>query len=244
MSLRRSRLIGGGFQNTDWPALFADILQGICDALSWVRYFTPINELFIAALFSAQYGWWNERISSDRGFVRALVNLCRANTLAMHAILKVQPDAIFIQSESSEYFHPESPSSVRHAAFLNEKRFLSLDLTYGHQLGVSMYEYLLDNGITREEYHWFLDNHVKESCVMGNDYYVTNEHTVHDDGTTSWAGEIFSTTSSRGSISAAIACLSCIRKRTPMTWSARRIGCGKSGPTCCGCERTACRSSV
>ena len=54
-----------------------------------------------------------------------------------------------------------------------------------------MYEYLLDNGITREEYNWLLDHHVKSSCVMGNDYYITNEHTVHDDGTTSWAGEIF-----------------------------------------------------
>jgi beta-glucosidase/6-phospho-beta-glucosidase/beta-galactosidase len=181
----------GGFQNTDWPALFAEYARAFATRFRWVRYFTPINEIFVAALFSGQYGWWNERLTTDRGFVRALVNLCRANTLAMRAILEVQPDAIFIQSESSEYFHPEKPSSVKHAAFLNEKRFLSLDLAYGHQLDVSMYEYLLDNGITREEYHWFLNNHVKASCVMGNDYYVTNEHTVHDDGTTSWAGEIF-----------------------------------------------------
>jgi len=181
----------GDFQNTDWPELFAEYARAFATRFRWVRYFTPINELFIAALFSAQYGWWNERITSDRGFVRALVNLCRANTLAMRAILEVQPDAVFIQSESSEYFHPEKPNCVARAAFLNEKRFLSLDLTYGHQLGVQMYEYLLDNGITREEYHWFLEHHVKASCVMGNDYYITNEHTVHDDGRTSWAGEIF-----------------------------------------------------
>jgi beta-glucosidase/6-phospho-beta-glucosidase/beta-galactosidase len=181
----------GGFQDTDWPNLFAEYCKAFAIRFPWVRYYTPINEIFVAALFSAQYGWWNERLTSDRGFVRALVNLCRANTLAMHAILEVQSDAIFIQSESSEYFHPEKPSSVRHAKFLNEKRFLSLDLTYGHQLDVPMYEYLLDNGITREEYHWFLDHHLKENCVMGNDYYITNEHTVHDDGTTSWAGEIF-----------------------------------------------------
>jgi len=181
----------GDFQNTEWPELFAEYARAFATRFRWVRYFTPINELFIAALFSAQYGWWNERITSDRGFVRALVNLCRANTLAMRAILEVQPDAIFIQSESSEYFHPEKPNCMPRAAFLNEKRFLSLDLTYGHQLGVQMYEYLLDNGITREEYHWFLEHHVKASCVMGNDYYITNEHTVHDDGRTSWAGEIF-----------------------------------------------------
>ncbi|HXD72911.1 MAG TPA: family 1 glycosylhydrolase [Vicinamibacterales bacterium] len=181
----------GGFQNRDWPELFADYAHAFASRYPWVRYYTPINEIYIAALFSAQYGWWNERQTSDRAFVRALVNLCRANTLAMRAILQVQPHALFIQSESSEYFHPELPSCQARAAFLNAKRFLSLDLTYGHQLEVPMYEYLLDNGITRDEYHWLLEHHTKERCVMGNDYYVTNEHLVHEDGNTSPAGEIF-----------------------------------------------------
>jgi beta-glucosidase/6-phospho-beta-glucosidase/beta-galactosidase len=54
-----------------------------------------------------------------------------------------------------------------------------------------MYEYLLDNGMTREEYHWFLHNQVKAHCIMGNDYYYTNEHMVHPDGSTSASGEIF-----------------------------------------------------
>src|SRR5437868_2342906 len=63
--------------------------------------------------------------------------------------------------------------------------------TYGHHLGDTMYEYLVDNGMTREEYHWFLDNHVKNRCVMGNDYYATNENLVHRDGSTSLAGETF-----------------------------------------------------
>jgi beta-glucosidase/6-phospho-beta-glucosidase/beta-galactosidase len=181
----------GDFQNREWPELFADYARAFAVRFPWVRYYTPVNEIYIAALFSAQYGWWNERETSDRTFVRALVNLCRANTLAMKSILGVQPEAVFIQSESSEYFHPERPSCQARAAFLNAKRFLSLDLTYGYPLAVTMYEYLLDNGITREEYHWFLENHVKTRCVMGNDYYVTNEHLVHEDGNTSPAGEIF-----------------------------------------------------
>jgi hypothetical protein len=54
-----------------------------------------------------------------------------------------------------------------------------------------MYEYLLDNGMTRKEYEWFTNNQVKAHCIMGNDYYVTNEHIVHPDGMTQAAGEIF-----------------------------------------------------
>jgi hypothetical protein len=54
-----------------------------------------------------------------------------------------------------------------------------------------MYEFLLDNGMTREEYHFFLENRFKQHCIMGNDYYVTNEHLVHADGSTRAAGEVF-----------------------------------------------------
>lgn len=179
------------FQNPDFPRHFAEFASAFAKRYPWIRMYTPVNEIYIAATFSAQYGWWNERLTGDRNFVTALKHLCQANVLAMHAILEAQPNATFIQSESSEYYHPESPDCLHYAQVLNERRFLSLDLTYGTPLNVTMYEYLLDNGMTREEYHWFGDHQVKARCVMGNDYYVTNEHLVHDDGTTSAAGEIF-----------------------------------------------------
>jgi beta-glucosidase/6-phospho-beta-glucosidase/beta-galactosidase len=181
----------GDFQNPDLPKLFAEYARAFAARFPWLRYYTPINEIFIAALFSAGYGWWNERLASDRAFVTALKHLCMANVLAMRAILEVQPKAIFIQSESSEYFHAEGPRSMPRADMLNERRFLALDLSYGVPVNVLMYQYLLDNGMTREEYEWFGRNQVKASCVMGNDYYITNEHLVHADGTTARAGEVF-----------------------------------------------------
>jgi hypothetical protein len=49
----------------------------------------------------------------------------------------------------------------------------------------------MDNGMTREEYHFFLGNRLKQHCIMGNDYYVTNEHRVFADGSSIPAGEIF-----------------------------------------------------
>jgi beta-glucosidase/6-phospho-beta-glucosidase/beta-galactosidase len=181
----------GNFQNPDWPQLFVEYAQAFAHRFPWVRFYTPVNEIFIAATFSGQFGWWNERLKTDKGFVTALKHLCRANVMAMHAILKERPDAIFIQSESTQYFHPENPDCEEHADTFNEKRFLSLDLTYGHQLNVSMYEYVLEHGMTREEYHWFMQHHVKNRCVMGNDYYATNENLVHADGSLSLSGEIF-----------------------------------------------------
>ena len=179
------------FQNPDFPRYFAEYAEAFARRYPYIHLYTPVNEIFIAALFSAQYGWWNEQLTSDRAFVTALHNLCRANLMAMHAILNVRRHAIFIQSESSEYFHPEDPHCLPQATFLNQKRFLALDLTYGHDLDVAMYEYLLDNGISRDDYHWFTQNHVKANCIMGNDYYITNEHLVKSDGSTQPSGEIF-----------------------------------------------------
>ena len=181
----------GDFQNHDFPALFAEYAGAFARRFPWVQLYTPVNEMYICALFSARYGWWNEQLTDDRSFVTALKHIVKANVLAMHAILKVRPDALFIQSESSEYFHAENPQAIKPAEILNAKRFLSLDLNYGRRIDSEMYEFLMDNGMTRDEYHFFLKRNLRHYCILGNDYYVTNEHRVAHDGSTRPSGEVF-----------------------------------------------------
>ena len=181
----------GSFQNPDFPRLFADYAEAFALRFPWVQLYTPVNEMYVCAMFSARYGWWNEQLQSDRAFVTALKGLVKANVLAMRAILAVRRDALFIQSESSEYFHAESPAAIKRAETLNEERFLSLDLNYGRRVNSEMYEFLRDGGLSREEYRFFLENDVRHHCIMGNDYYVTNEHRVAADGGTFPAGEVF-----------------------------------------------------
>lgn len=181
----------GNFQNPEFPELFAQYAAAFARRFPWVQLYTPVNEMFICARFSAALGWWNEQLSTDRGFVTALKHLVRANVLAMKAILEIRPDAIFVQSESTEYFHADSPAAIGLAEIQNARRFLSLDLNYGRRVDSETFEYLLDNGMTPEEYHFFLDNRLKQHCIMGNDYYVTNEHRVFADGSVIPAGEVF-----------------------------------------------------
>ena len=181
----------GNFQNPDFPELFAEYAAAFSERYDWVQLYTPVNEMYICATFSASFGWWNEQLKSDRGFVTALKHLVKANVLAMHAILKNRPDAIFIQSESSEYFHAATPRAIKPAEIMNARRFLSLDLNYGRRVDSEMYEFLMDNGMTRKEYHFFLHNNLKHHCIMGNDYYATNEHRVAADGSLNPSGEVF-----------------------------------------------------
>ncbi|WP_114951247.1 family 1 glycosylhydrolase [Sphingosinicella terrae] len=181
----------GDFQNPDFPQLFALYAGAFAERYPWIQLYTPVNEMFICSVFSGKYGWWNEQGTTDRTFVTALKHVVKANVMAMIEILKRRPDAIFIQSESSEYFHADSPSAIGLAEHLNQWRFLSLDLNYGRRVDSDMYEYLLANGMTKEEYNWFLTHRLKQHCILGNDYYWTNEHRVFADGHTTASGEVF-----------------------------------------------------
>jgi len=170
----------GNFQNEEWPHHFAEYARAFATRYPHLRLFTPVNEIFITAKFSAHLGWWNERQQSDFTFIRAIINCVKANLLAQEAIIEVQPLALFIQVASTEYFHPEEPAAVHRADFLNSQRFLPLDLCYGQDVAACTYAWLLDNGVTHDEYMW-LRNHGSSSklrCIMGNDYYATNEHVV------------------------------------------------------------------
>ena len=100
----------GNFQNPDFPRLFAAYAGDFAERFPWVQLYTPINEMFICAVFSAKYGWWNEQKKDDKSFVTALKHIVKANVMAMIEILKRRHDAIFIQSESSEYYHADCPA--------------------------------------------------------------------------------------------------------------------------------------
>ncbi|MFL5332481.1 MAG: family 1 glycosylhydrolase, partial [Geminicoccaceae bacterium] len=69
------------FQNPDFPRYFAEYAGAFARRFPWIKLYTPVNEILIAAKFSAAFGWWNERLKSDAAFVRALNHLCRANLL-------------------------------------------------------------------------------------------------------------------------------------------------------------------
>lgn len=182
----------GDFQNPSWPEYLAEYARAFAERYPWVRYYTPVNEIYVTAQFSAAFGWWNERLISDVGFVTNIKHCVKASILAMRAILDLRPDAIFIFSESTEYVHPGAPNMVRQAQFLNERRFLSLDLLFGHDVSATAYRYLLNGGMTNDEYLWFMEQReLRTHCIMGTDYYITNEHIIRPNGTSIGAGDVY-----------------------------------------------------
>ncbi len=166
----------GNFQNPDLPRYFVEYAEACAKRYPWVRYWTPVNEIFVASLFSGWLGMWNERERGHGPFLTAMRHMCMMNVLAMDVICQHIRDPIFIQSESSEYWHPAHPDMIEAARFWNRIRFLPLDFTYGHDARVSIYEHLLAHGFPKQDYELFMNRKQPRNCVMGNDYYQWNEH--------------------------------------------------------------------
>lgn len=184
--------LGNSFQNPEFPNAFAAYAEAFARRYPWVRFYTPINEIFVCAKFSGLFGWWNEQEANDCAFGTAVRHMVKGSLLAMNTILTIQPRAIFIHSESNEYTHSLCGNKHTHqrVEWENQMRFLALDLLFGNQVRADVYGWLLANGTSPDDYQWFM-NQYHYRCVLGTDYYVTNERMMNHDGQIMYVGEVF-----------------------------------------------------
>jgi beta-glucosidase/6-phospho-beta-glucosidase/beta-galactosidase len=183
----------GDFQNPELHRALAEYAGAFAARYPWVRFYTPVNEMYVCARMSALEGVWNEQLRDERAFAAAAFNMARASISMTDAILGVRPDAIFINSESGEFCQAccPDPEIQRIAAFENARRFLPLDLIYGHPLGDIMTRHLRDLGIGDADIAPIMARKVPERSIIGVDYYEWNERLIDSDGHARALGELF-----------------------------------------------------
>ncbi len=172
----------GGYQNPDLPARFRAYVRAFVERYPWVRYYTPVNEPFITAAFSAREGFWNEQRTDEAAFVRALLRVTRCVVLGATEIRRARPDAVLIQAETCHYTHPVVPDAISRADLENELRFTTFELAFGRDLPEVVLRHLRNHGADRAELRWFRDHGSDENWIVGNDYYATSELMVGADG--------------------------------------------------------------
>lgn len=172
----------GNFQNPELPLHFADYAGAVAERYPWVRFYTPVNEMYVTARVSAMDGLWNEQCRDDRSFVTATKHVVAADILATHAVARRRPDLVVVQSESAEFTHEARAVPTDAVTLRNKLRFLALDLLYARVPDADVCIYCMDNGLTREEYAWFMRGEPPGFQVMGMDYYGRNERIVLPDG--------------------------------------------------------------
>jgi beta-glucosidase/6-phospho-beta-glucosidase/beta-galactosidase len=183
----------GNFQNGDIGRALAEYAGAFAERYPWVRFYTPVNEMYVCARMSALDGIWNEQLRDEGAYAKAAWNLANASILMSDAILKHRPDAIFINSESSEFYQPCCPDAdvQRAAEDANDRRFLPLDLIYAHPLSKRMHDLLLAQGIPQEDIDRLLHREVPRRSILGVDYYEWNERLIDRNLQPLALGELF-----------------------------------------------------
>jgi len=181
------------FQNPEVPQALAEYARAFARRYPWVHLYTPVNEMYVCAKLSALDGLWNEQCRDERAFVTAVRHLAKANVLMMQAIADERPDAVFVNSESGEFYQPccPDPEIRRIADFENERRFLPLDLLYARPVHDDTLAYLYEHGMPPEEYAWFMAQDVRRRAILGVDYYEWNEKLIDSAGRPQTLGELF-----------------------------------------------------
>jgi beta-glucosidase/6-phospho-beta-glucosidase/beta-galactosidase len=182
----------GDFQNSDVARALAEYAAAFARRYPWVRLYTPVNEMYVCARMSALDGVWNEQLCDGAAFIAAAFNLAAASVAMTDAILGGRPDAVFVNSESSEFFQPCCPDpDIKELADIeNERRFLPLDLLYAHEVSERMLASFKECG-RLEEYRRFLGREVPRRTILGVDYYEWNEKLIDRDGRKRALGELF-----------------------------------------------------
>jgi beta-glucosidase/6-phospho-beta-glucosidase/beta-galactosidase len=181
------------FQNEEIVEALTEYAGAFARRYPWVRFYTPVNEMYVCARMSALQGVWNEQRSDEASFVRAVLNLAAASIGMTDAILAAQPDAVFVNSESSEFCQSCCPDEEvqRVADFENERRFLPIDLIYAHGVSDGIRDYLREHGVDDAHYARYMDRKPPRRTVLGLDYYEWNEKLIDRDGRALSLGELF-----------------------------------------------------
>ena len=157
-----------------FPAKLSAFARMVAQRYPWVKAFTPVNEPLTTARFSGLYGHWYPHGDNDQIFVQALLQQCRGVIEAMRAIREVIPDAQLVVTEDMGRTFSTELLSYQ-AEFENHRRWLSIDLLFGHVDKEHYFRpWLLERGVTEEELRYFQEHAVRPD-VVGLNYYVTSD---------------------------------------------------------------------
>ena len=158
----------------------ADYALEVAKKFPWIEYYTPVNEPLTTARFSGLYGIWYPHHTSDRSFVRILINQIKAVVQSMQAIRTVNPSAKLIQTEDLSKIY-STPLLRYQATFENHRRWLTFDLLSGKvDPNHPLWTYLRESGISQEELMFFYNNPCPPD-ILGFNYYITSERYLDQD---------------------------------------------------------------
>jgi hypothetical protein len=163
----------GGFCDPGWVDGFGRYVDAFHDRYREPRWFTPVNEPGITALFSARLGMWNDRKATEHDYFTALANVTLANLEAL-ARIRADRDGWWIGAEGfgCHLADPDDDAGIRAATEARDLEHAVWDLHLGvapRGVGARLAEVV--DGSIRDRIAALVGVVPRDRLVAGHDLY-------------------------------------------------------------------------
>jgi beta-glucosidase len=159
------------FANPDYPHRVAEYAARFAERYgSTVRFYTPMNEPLLNAMYCGEDGRWPPGLTGDEGFVLLTKQLVRGIVRTQRAVVDTVPDPAFVHVEAT-FRYMGGPVHAELIGSLRQRTWLIYDLLFGRVDGDHpLCAYLSINGFADEDLAYFREN-VTEPDILGINYY-------------------------------------------------------------------------
>lgn len=163
------------FINTNYPERVAEYAYAFASRYKdLVRYYTPLNEPMVNALFCGRLGQWPPHLEGDDGYVKVLMPVARGVALTEKALREANPDAVIVQVEAVEHHYTAEAQLGDRVAEEVAHIYLPFDLFIG-RVGTDhlLWPFLRKHGVTEADLRWLQERPIKVDIVGVNYYPVS-----------------------------------------------------------------------
>lgn len=160
------------FINPEYPTLVARYAKEFAQRYHHlVKYYTPLNEPLVNALWCGKRGLWPPYLKGDRGYIKLMLPIARGMINTVEAIKSVDPHAIMVQVEATGLTRSDRIELNALAIEDQHRGYLCFDLITGRVTkSHPLYPWLLRNGAMIDELVEFTRRSIKLD-VLGLNFY-------------------------------------------------------------------------
>ncbi len=160
------------FINKQYPKAVADYAKAFAEHYkSLVRYYTPLNEPVVNAIWCGKRGVWPPYLKGDSGYIRLMLQLTRGIQNTVEAIKQVQPEAVMVHVEATGLSRAATEELHALAVEDSHKNNLCLDLLSGKLVrDHPLVSWLMRNGVSINEVRE-ISNRGRAFDILGLNFY-------------------------------------------------------------------------
>jgi beta-glucosidase len=160
------------FINKEYPTLVAKYARAFAERYkSLIKYYTPLNEPVVNALWCGKRGVWPPYLKGDSGYIRIMLQLVRGILNTIDALKEVDPEAVMVHVEATGLSRAASEELHALAVEDTHKNNLCLDLLTGKYVkDHPLVSWLIRNGTSMSDLNEITNRKITLD-VLGLNFY-------------------------------------------------------------------------